>query len=84
MKTITYHRAECTDGALWLCSHAHPTVVSAVACIASAGDYIIALENGAFRALNNAEQAEYRYAIYGAATEHGIAPIEGCRKKRFT
>ena len=61
----TYHRAASTDGYGWLCPHAHGTVISATACITSAGDYIVALEDGVFRALTQVEQAEYEYAIYG-------------------
>jgi len=80
----TYHRAERTDGALRLCSHVHLTVVSAVACISAAGEYIVALEDGFFRALNDKEQVEYEYAVYGRAIKRSIAPIEGYRKKRFT
>lgn len=82
---ITYHRAECTDGvnSLRLCSHAHATLVSAVACISSAGEYIVAGEDGVFRALTDAEQVEYEYAIDRGGIDRGIAPIEGCRKKRF-
>jgi hypothetical protein len=80
----TYHRAECTDGGLRLCSHAHATLISAVACISSAGEYIVAQQDGAFRALTDVEQLEYEYAIYGGAIDRGIAPMEGYRKKRFT
>jgi hypothetical protein len=80
----TYHRAECTDGGLRLCSHTHATLVSAVACISSAGEYIVARENGVFRALTNVELVEYEYAIYGGAIDRSIALIEGFRKKRFT
>jgi hypothetical protein len=80
----TYHRAECTDGGLRLCSHVHATLVSAVACLSSAGEFIVAKENGFFRALTNVEQMEYKHAVYGRAIDRSIAPIEGCRKKRFT
>ncbi len=80
----TYHRAQCTDGALCLCSHAHATLVSAVACISAAGEYILAQEDGVFRALTNVEQVEYKHAIYGGVIDRSIASIEGCRKKRFT
>jgi len=82
---ITYHRAECTDGvnSLRLCSHAHATLVSAVACISSAGEYIVAQEDGVFRALTDVEQVEYKYAIYGGDIDRGIASIEGYRKERF-
>ena len=80
----TYHRAECTDGGLRLCSHAHATLISAVACISSAGEYIVARQDGVFRALIDVEQVEYEYAIYGGAIDRGIAPMEGYRRKRFT
>ena len=80
----TYHRAECTDGGLRLCSHAHATLISAVACISSAGEYIVARQDSVFRALTDVEQVEYEYAIYGGAIDRGIAPMEGYRKKRFT
>ena len=83
MATI-YHRAERTDGALYLCSHVHLTVISAVACISAAGEYIVARENGVFRTLTDVEQVEYEYAVYGRAIERSIAPMEGYRKKRFT
>lgn len=72
---ITYHRAECTDGvnSLRLCSHAHTTLASAVACICSAGEYIVAQEDGVFRALTDVEQVD-KYAIYGEAIDRSIAP----------
>ena len=81
----TYHRAACIDSVngLRLCSHAHATLVSAVACISSAGEYIVAQEDAAFRALTDEEQVEYKHAIYGGAIDCSIAPIEGYRKKRF-
>lgn len=80
----TYRRAECTDGGLRLCRHAHATVISAVACISSAGEYIVAEEDCGFRELNNVEQVEYEYAIYGRAIDRSVSPMEGYRKKRFT
>ena len=85
MPTI-YHRAACIDGptGLRLCSHAHATVISAAACISSAGEYIVAQEDGVFRALNKVELAEYKYAIYGRSTDASIALIEGYFKKRPT
>lgn len=54
------------------------------ACISAAGEYIVAKENGFFRALTNVEQMEYKHAVYGRAIDRSIAPIEGCRKKRFS
>ena len=78
----TYHRAACSG--LRLCSHAHATVISAVACISSAGEYIVAQEDGVFRALTKVEEAEYKYAIHGGAVDRCIAAFEGWRKKRFS
>lgn len=69
---------------LRLCPLTHATVTSATACITSAGEYIVAEEDGFFRSLNQAEEAEYQYAIYGANPDRSFAPMEGCRKKRFT
>jgi hypothetical protein len=79
----TYHRAASIDGYGWLCPHSHGTVISATACITSAGDYIVAQEDGVFRALTKVEQAEYEYAIYGRTTDRIITAIEGYRKKWF-
>lgn len=67
-----------------MCRHAHATVISAVACISSAGEYIVAEEDCGFRELNNVEQVEYEYAIYGRAIDRSVSPMEGYRKKRFT
>jgi|GEM_PF-6886508 hypothetical protein len=82
----TYHRSAYTGdpNGLRLCPHAHTTVISAVACITSAGEYVVAQEDGVFRALNQTEEAEYQFAIYGAAPNRRFAPMEGYRKKQFT
>jgi hypothetical protein len=80
--TTIYHRIGISDSDS--CNHAHATVISAVACIVSAGDYILALEDGVFRILNNVEQVEYEYAVYGRAIDRSVSPMEGYRKKRFS
>ena len=80
----TYHRAQSNNGYLRLCSHSHATLVSAVACISSAGEFIVARKTVLFRALTNAEQMEYKNAVYGGAIDHSIATVEGCCKKQFT
>jgi hypothetical protein len=82
----TYHRVACTEGldAFRPCAHTHATVVSAAACISSAGEYVVAQENGVFRALTRVEEVEYEYAIYGRVIDRSMSPLEGFRKKRFT
>lgn len=82
--SITYLRAPGSDASDGFCRHAHTTVISAVACISSAGDYIMAQEDGVLRCLNQAEEAEYQYAIYGGVPDRSFAPMEGFRKKQFT
>ena len=44
------------------CGHFHLTVASAVACVsgAQAGSYVIAVEKGEYRELNNTEEAEFQ------------------------
>jgi len=79
----TYHRVACSDY-LVLCPHAHATVISAAACISAAGEYIIAQEKGAFRALDRMETLEYEYAIYGNTIKGRIAYFVGHLKRRLT
>ncbi|HEX7288357.1 MAG TPA: hypothetical protein VF532_19390 [Candidatus Angelobacter sp.] len=68
MTTTCFHAAYADGGKfLRLCSHQHPTVISAVACMSSAGEYIVAVEDGVIRALTNVEEVEYEYSIYGRA-----------------
>jgi hypothetical protein len=63
----TYYFAAWTDsGCLLGCDHRHATVISAVACIATCGGYVIAVEKGQLRELNYREEAEFQLAKYGA------------------
>ena len=47
------------------CEHRHLTLCSAVACISSAGGYVVAVERGKLRALNDCEEAEFQTAMHG-------------------
>jgi hypothetical protein len=61
-----YYFAAWTDGGCLLgCDHHHGTVISAVACSSEAGGYVIAVENGHLRALNDAEEEAFLLAAYG-------------------
>jgi hypothetical protein len=63
-----YYFAAWTDsGCLCGCDHYHMTVASAVACTsaACAGAYVVAVERGEYRALNDKEEAEFRMQMYG-------------------
>ena len=59
---ICYLAAWTDSGCLRGCDHEHQTVPEAVACISCAGGYVIAVENKVFRALNDAEEAEFQSA----------------------
>jgi hypothetical protein len=62
----TYYFAAWTDsGCLLGCEHQHATVISAVACIATAGGYVVAVEKGVLRELSYREEAEFQLAKYG-------------------
>ena len=75
----TWYHAAYADGGkyLRLCRHLHTTVISAAACVSSAGEYVVASENGLIRALTTVEEVEYEYALYGRALSHTIKPISG-------
>jgi hypothetical protein len=40
-------------------------MASAVACISCAGGYVVAVENGKMRALNDAEEREFQRLVHG-------------------
>lgn len=66
----TYYFAAWTDsGCLLGCDHEHQTVTSAVACIACAGGYVIAVEKRVLRALTDGEEEEFQRAMYGSKAE---------------
>jgi len=62
-----YFCAWSDSGCLCGCKHFHMTVASAVACSSAtcAGAYVIAVEKGQYRALNNKEEAEFQELMYG-------------------
>jgi hypothetical protein len=67
-----YYFAGWTDShSLVGCNHRHETVVSAVACCTSAGAYVVAVEDGELRELNEKEDLQFRYAMYGWDTGNG-------------
>lgn len=75
-----YYIAAWTDGgSLLRCRHLHQTVISAANCISEAGGYVIAVEKGRLRALNDVEEEQFRYAYYGPKTSEtrllGFKPI---------
>ena len=61
-----YYFAAWTDsGCLLGCDHHHRTVISAANCISEAGGYVVAVEDGKYRALNQGEEELFRLAYYG-------------------
>jgi hypothetical protein len=66
MKDLYYFAAWTDSGCLLGCDHQHKTIASAVCCIMSAGGYVIAVENGNLRQLNEVEEAEFQQAMYGS------------------
>jgi len=62
-----YYVAAYTDsGRLMVCDHQHQTILSAAACMSSAGSYVVAVDNGQIRQLNSAEENEFQRIIHGA------------------
>jgi hypothetical protein len=64
MPSLYYFAAWTDSGCLMGCDHEHGTVISAVACISSAGGYVVAVENGHLRELHDAEEREFQLAMY--------------------
>ncbi|HWY56578.1 MAG TPA: hypothetical protein VNZ03_19085 [Terriglobales bacterium] len=75
MHSTSYFSAWTDSGCLLGCFHEHPTVASAVACISYAGGYVIAVEKGVLRALNDAEDKEFRKAVYGSEVHQSTKPL---------
>jgi hypothetical protein len=63
MKDLHYFAAWTDGGCLLGCFHEHKTVTSAAACVSSAGGYVVAVENGKLRELNEVEEAEFQRAM---------------------
>jgi len=72
-----YYAASTDSGCLLVCDHEHQTVISAAACMSCAAGYVVAVENGRLRALNEAEEAEFQHALYGGMVERVFKGIAG-------
>ena len=68
MPSLFYFAASTDSGCVVGCDHEHATVVSAVACISSAGGYVIAVENGQNRELNKEEERQFQSGLHGTET----------------
>jgi hypothetical protein len=77
MKDLYYFAASTDSGCLLGCDHQHQTVTSAVPCISCAGGYVIAVENGKYRALNDVEEAEFQKAMYGTEPVQANSAAQG-------
>jgi hypothetical protein len=70
MKTIFYSAAWTECGILLSdCWHEHGTIGEANCCIARAGGYVVAVENGVMRALTPDEEAEFQRVHYAPRTD---------------
>jgi hypothetical protein len=65
LPSLYYFAAWTDSGCLLGCEHHHQTVISAANCISEAGGYVIAVEKGRLRTLNDAEEELFRLAFYG-------------------
>jgi hypothetical protein len=60
----TYYSAARTEyGCLITCWHHHRTVREAVACIRSAGGYVVAVDSGLMRSLTVGEEVQFQYTV---------------------
>lgn len=69
MSSTFYFSAWTDSDCLLGCDHQHPTVTSATACTSFAGGFVIAVEKGVLRALDDVEEAEFQKAMYGEKGE---------------
>ena len=70
MKDLFYFSAWTDSNCLCGCEHQHNTVASAVACNAPhAGGYVVAVERGQLRELNEQEETEFQ------RTKYGVEPV---------
>ena len=74
MQDLYYFAAWTESGCLLGCDHEHKTVSSAVACTAtgSAGPYVVAVEKGKLRQLNETEEVEFQRGMYGIAGAEAV------------
>jgi hypothetical protein len=66
MKDLHYFAAWTDSGCLLGCSHEHKTVAAAAACANVLGGFVVAVENGKLRELNEQEEDEFQRSRYGA------------------
>ena len=74
MSSIHYCAAWTECGCFVSCGHSHTSVQEAVACISSAGSYVVAIDTGTMRSLNRTEEAEFQIAICNYLP---VKPAEG-------
>jgi hypothetical protein len=68
MLSLYYFAAWTDSDRLVGCEHQHETIISAVACCMAAGAYVVAVERGELRELNQTEESQFQYAMYGYDT----------------
>jgi hypothetical protein len=79
----THYVAVYSDsGCLCGCDHKHATIAAAVACISQPGGYVVAVRQGKYRHLDDAEQLECQRTTYGERRERQKFPAAG-RTKDF-
>jgi hypothetical protein len=64
---LYYFSAWTDSGCLLGCEHLHSSVISAANCISEAGGYVIAVEKGRLRALDQGEEKLFELAIHGGS-----------------
>jgi hypothetical protein len=70
MKQHLYYMVFNRDsGCVRPCWHQHETIPSAIGCLVSAGDYLVAVEYGAMRELTPVEEAAFQTVVYGKLLE---------------
>jgi hypothetical protein len=76
---LFYCAAWTNSGFLFGCSHEHKTVTEAKSCIPCAGGYVVAVENGAMRALKAEEENEFQCGPDSHSTAGRYPqPLEKC------
>jgi hypothetical protein len=64
---LHYFAAWTDSGCLLGCEHLHGSVISAANCISEAGGYVVAVQNGRLRALNDKEEKLFQLALHGTS-----------------
>lgn len=66
MSSTRYCAAGLECGCLVTCGHSHESVGEAVACIRTAGAYVVAVHFGTMRSLNQLEEGQFQSAIHNS------------------